>query len=119
MSLDFAAEPVTHVAVTETRDRYGNTTRTEAAPATLSALVAGRSTDESADPRSPRLIVGLTLYLLDTSVVPGVADYFVVRGWRYEVDGEAHRWADMGVEVPVKRTGTAPEPPEPDEDEES
>jgi hypothetical protein len=102
------SESVAWVSVTTSSDIYGNTTTTEAAPVTLSALVAARSAQEAFDPRAPAVIVGLTLYLLDTDVVPLASDWFTVRGERYEVDGEPHRWGSAGVEVAVKRAEVAP-----------
>jgi hypothetical protein len=101
-------ETVSWVSVTTTDLGYGNTSTTEASPVTLSALVAARSAQESFDPRAPAVIVGLTLYLLDTAIVPLASDWFTVRGERYEVDGESHAWGTAGVEVAVKRAEVAP-----------
>jgi hypothetical protein len=105
------AESVSWVSVTTATDVYGNATTTEAAPVELMALVAGRlsaATTEAFDSREPGIIVGKTLYLLDATVEPGASDWFTVRGERYEVVGEPHRWGTSGVVVSVKRADVAP-----------
>ena len=102
------AETVQWVAVTTTRDRLGNETTAEADPVDVTALVAGRSSSENVDPKSPAVIVGKTLYILDPIVEPGPSDWFTVRGERYEVDGESIRWGSSGVEVAISRTGGRP-----------
>lgn len=102
------SETVTWVAVTTTPDSLGDWTSTEAAPVSVQAMVAARSSDERADQNSPAVLTGLTLYLFDLDVVPGASDWFTVRGERYEVEGQAHRWGGMGVEVAVKRAEVQP-----------
>lgn len=97
------AEPVQWVAVTVDEDKLSNATREEAEPVELQALVAGRSSTESTSSRQPSVLTGKTLYLLDTDVEPSPDDWFRVRGERYDVVGESHRWGDMGVEVAVTR----------------
>jgi hypothetical protein len=106
-----STEIVSWVSVTTATDIYGNSTTTEAAPVELVALVAGRlsaATSESFDSREPGVIVGKTLYLLDTSVEPSASDWFTIRGERYDVIGEPHRWGDTGVVVSLKRADVAP-----------
>lgn len=105
------AEDVSWVSVTTATDIYGNAATTEAAPVTVLALVAGRlsaATSEGFDSAEPGVIVGKTLYLLDATVEPGASDWFTVRGERYEVVGEPHRWGTAGVVVSVKRADVAP-----------
>lgn len=102
------AESVSYVAVTTVDDGLGNETYTPAAAVPMSALVAGRSSIEATDPTQPSVLTGLTLYLLDTTVVPGASDWFTVRGERWDVEGQAVRWGSMGVEVAVKRAGLRP-----------
>lgn len=97
------AEDVSWVSVITDTDELGNSTTTEASPVTVSALVAARSTSENQDPRSPAVLVGKTLYLLGVAAEPGPSDWFIVRGQRYEVEGESHRWGSAGVEVAVTR----------------
>lgn len=97
------AETVQWVAVTVTEDRLSNVSREEADPVDVRALVAGRSSTESTSSRQPSVLTGKTLYLLDVDTEPSPDDWFIVRGDRYEVEGEAHRWGDMGVEVAVTR----------------
>lgn len=106
-----AAETVLWVAVTTTTDDLSNTTIDEAAPVPLTALVAARSTAEGSNPRAPGVITGKTLYLLDAVQEPSPDDWFTVRGDRYDVEGEAHRWGDMGIEVAVTRTAPVAEGP--------
>jgi hypothetical protein len=101
-------ETVSYVAVTTIDDDLGNVTPTEAAPVSVTALVAGRSNAESTDTRTPAVLVGLTLYFFNTAIVPGASDWFTVRGARYEVEGQAHRWGSMGVEVAVTRASAQP-----------
>lgn len=103
-----SAETVSWVSVTTTDLGYGNFETTEAAPVALLALVAARTSSENFDPRAPAVIVGKTLYLLDVTVEPGASDWFTVRGERYEVEGEAHRWGTKGVEVAVVRAEPNP-----------
>jgi head-tail adaptor len=103
-----AAEPVQWIAVTTTDDDLGDDTETAAEPVELMAVVAGRSSDETADNNQPGVITALTLYLRGTDVVPSASDRFIVRGRLHQVDGEAHRWGRTGVEVPIKRTGARP-----------
>lgn len=105
------AEEVLWVAVTSTEDELSNVTTVDADAVPLLALVAGRSSIEGSSSRTPGVIVGKTLYLLNTTVVPSVDDWFLVRGQRYDVEGEAHAWGDMGVEVAVTRVGPATDPP--------
>lgn len=102
------AETVQWTAVTTTDAGLGNTTTNEASAVPLLALVAGRSSSENADSRAPAVLVGLTLYLLDTSIEPGPSDWFTVRGERCEVEGQPFRWGSAGVEVAVTRTGVRP-----------
>lgn len=100
------AESVVWFATTTTEDDLGNTTPSEAPGVTLRALVAGRSSSENTGrPDQPGLLVGKTLYLLGTSAEPGPSDSFEIRGNRYDVVGEPHRWGSMGVEVSVQRAG--------------
>lgn len=102
------AETVSWVAVTTTVDELGNSTTSDAEAVEVLALVAARSSNENADSRQPAVIVGKTLYLLDSSAEPGPSDWFTIRGDRYEVEGEPHRWGSSGVEVAV--TKAAPRP---------
>ena len=106
------AEDVSWVSVTTTTDIYGNSTTTEAAPVTVRAMVAARagvrSSSENFDSQEAALIVGKTLYLIDVTVEPGASDWFTVRGERYEVEGEPHRWGQEGVVVALKRGDVAP-----------
>lgn len=102
------AETVQWIAVTTTDDGLGNETTTEADPVATLALVAALSAVEAQDSRTPAVIVGKTLYLLDPSIEPTASDAFIVRGARYEVEGEAHRWGSSGTEVSVKRTEARP-----------
>lgn len=102
------AETVQWVAVTTTRDRLGNETTTDAAPVDVQALVAARGTSENADSQAPSVLVGKTLYLLDATIEPGPSDWFTIRGQRYDVEGESHRWGSAGVEVAVTRAGDRP-----------
>ena len=102
------SDVVSHVAVTTSTDALGDVTYVEAAPVSVRAMVAGRSSAESADSRTPAVLTGLTLYIFDLAVVPGASDWFTVRGERYEVEGQAHRWGQMGVEVAVKRAEASP-----------
>lgn len=102
-------ETVTWYATTTTTDDLGNTTTTEAPGVPLMALVAGRSSSENTGRSDqPALLVGKTLYLLDGTVEPSPSDSFEVRGERYDVQGEPHRWGSMGVEVAVARAGGLP-----------
>lgn len=103
-----ATETVSWVAVTTSDDGLGNETTTEASPVSMLAFVAARSADESHDSRTPSVIVGKTLYLPSSAVEPSASDWFTIRGERYEVDGEAHRWGSAGVEVAVKRAEARP-----------
>ena len=103
-----ATETVQWIAVTTDRDRLGNETANEAAPRDVLALVAAHSSSESTDPRSPAVLVGKALYLLDATIEPGPSDQFIVRGETYEVEGEAARWGSFGVEVAIKRAGARP-----------
>lgn len=105
------AEEVLWVAVTTTVDDLQNETTTEAEPVPLLALVAGRSSVEGSNSRAPGVITGKTLYLLDITSEPSPDDWFTVRGDRYEVEGQAHRWGDMGVEVAVSWVGPATDRP--------
>jgi hypothetical protein len=70
-------------------------------------MFAARSS-EGTDSRSPAVLIGGTLYIFDLDVVPGASDYFTVRGDRYDVEGQAHRWGQMGVEVAVIRAEARP-----------
>lgn len=99
------AEEVLWVAVTTTTDDLSNEDTSEADPVPLQALVAGRSSVEGGNSRAPGVITDKTLYLLDTAVEPSPDDWFTVRGDRYDVEGQAHRWGDMGVEVAVTWVG--------------
>lgn len=108
-----AAETVSYVAVTTTTDKYGDGTATDASPVSLLALVAkdqshAQASIESYDNDAAANVVRKTLYLLDTTVEPTASDWFTVRGQRYEVDGESHRWGSKGVEVNVKRAEVKP-----------
>lgn len=96
-----STEDVSWVAVTRSSDGL-DVTYTDAAPVTLSALVALRSSSEAFE-RAPHATEGYTLYLLEVDTVPGADDWFTVRGARYEVDGNAFRWGAMGVVINVKR----------------
>lgn len=102
------AETVVWHPVTTTEDKYGDTTPTAGTPVTLTALVAARSAVENVGPNSPAVLVGEQLYLLDCDGEPGASDWFEVRGKRYEVEGEAHRWTGTEVEVAVKYVGDMP-----------
>lgn len=102
------AETVVWHPVTTEKDQYGDADGTDGTPVTLTALVAARSATESVDPNTPGVIVGKQLYLLDAPSEPGASDWFEVRGKRYEVDGEAHRWTGTEVEVAVKYAGDLP-----------
>lgn len=103
-----ASETVTWVSVTTEVDHYGDGTTTEAPPRSLSALVADRSSVEPLNPNQPATTTGKTLYLERVDIEPGASDWFTVRGKRYEVDGEPHRWGTSGVVVNVKRADVAP-----------
>lgn len=102
------AETVQWVSVTTTKNQVGDVTSIEAGPVPVLALVAARSADEPDDSDRPAVIVGKTLYLLDPAVVPGASDWFTLRGDRYEVVGDAHRWGSSGVEVAVRRAKAKP-----------
>lgn len=97
------AETVLWVSVTKTTDELSNETETAAEPVPVLAMVAGRSASESTRSDEPSVLTGKTLYLLDPTLVVSAADWFTVRGDRYEVEGEAHRWGSSGVEVAVQR----------------
>lgn len=100
------AETVTYVAVTTTRDKYGDGSDSGATGVDVRALVGTWRTlgsSESFNSNSPDSVTKLTLYLQDTTIEPAVDDWFTVRGLRYDVDGPCHRWGTMGVEVNVKR----------------
>jgi hypothetical protein len=102
-------ETVTWYATTTATDDLGNTTTSEAAGVELQALVAARSSSENTGrPDEPALLVGKTLYLLNAAIEPGPSDSFEIRGERYDVVGEPHRWGSMGVEVAVARAGGLP-----------
>jgi hypothetical protein len=102
------AETVQWIAVTVDTDELSVVTRAEADPVPVLAMVAGRSAAESSGARTPAVITGKTLYLLDIATEPSEHDAFIVRGDRYEVEGEAHRWGDQGVEVAVVRAEQQP-----------
>lgn len=99
------AETVVWHPVSNDRDDYGDGTETDATPKRLTALVAGRGETENPGSNAPGVIVGKQLYLLDAKVEPGPSDWFEVRGKRYEVEGEAHRWSGTCVEVAVRYVG--------------
>lgn len=102
-------ETVTWYSTTTTTDDLGNTTPTEADGVELQALVAARSSSENTGrPDEPALLVGKTLYLLNGTIEPSPLDSFEIRGERYDVVGEPHRWGSMGVEVSVERAGGLP-----------
>lgn len=98
------AETVTWNPATTATDDYGNVTATAGRARTLQAMFATRTDIELQDPNSPAVNLTKSLYLFDTSVVPGSSDQFVIRGETYDVVGEAHRWGSMGVEVIVQRS---------------
>ena len=102
------AETVQWVSVTSVTDELSTITRSEAAAVPVAALVAAAGSSEQTDPDRAPVVTGKTLYLLDPGVVPGASDWFTIRGERYEVVGEAHRWGSYGVEVTVKRAEARP-----------
>lgn len=102
------AETVVWHPVTTAKDDYGDGGETAATPKRLSALVAGRGEAEGAGHNAPGVIVGKQLYLLDAPGEPGPSDWFEVRGKRYDVLGEAHRWSGTCVEVAVRYVGPLP-----------
>lgn len=102
------AEAVTWVPVTTVTDALGNVVATDGTPVALEAFVGGRPSGESVDPRSPQVLIGLQLYFPRVASTPSASDWFTVRGERYEVEGQAHRWGGMGVEVAVKRAEATP-----------
>lgn len=99
------AETVVWHPVSVARGDDGEGTETDGAPKKLTALVAGRGEQENAGNSAPGVIVGKQLYLLDAKVEPGPSDWFEVRGKRYEVEGEAHRWSGTCIEVAVRYVG--------------
>lgn len=100
---------VTLVSVTEVDDGLGNITETPSSADYDAVRFAPRSSDESTDSDSPRVITAASLYRRG-EFPAGVADRILIAGqhasingtWR--VDGEVGRWAS-GVEVAIKRTG--------------
>lgn len=102
------AESVVWHPVSTTEDKYGDGTSSPGTPVILTALVAARTSAENASASRPGVIVGKQLYLLDAPAEPGASDWFEVRGARYEVDGQAHRWSGTQVEVSVKYIGDLP-----------
>ncbi|HET7666545.1 MAG TPA: hypothetical protein VFK56_10845 [Mycobacterium sp.] len=99
---------VEHIAVTSTKDKYGDTTTTKAAPVAVpGAIFAPRTSSERTDPTAPAVIVGGTLYV--KGITPSPLDQFTVDGVLYDVQGEPGHWVspftreDFGYEVAVKR----------------
>lgn len=99
---------VEHIAVTSTKDKYGDVTTTKADPVAVPrAVFAPRSSTERSDPRAPAVIVGGTLYLKNVAV--SSLDEFTIDGIPYTVEGDPGHWVspftgrDFGYEVAVKR----------------
>jgi hypothetical protein len=94
----------TVVSVETVTDPLGNETTTEVRSDVPGCLFAPRSSTERADPRSPAVITGAWLYLPADTTTPDPADYFLIDGTRYDVEGEPGVWTDRGIEVAVKHT---------------
>lgn len=102
------AETVVWTPSTTETDKYGDGTEADGRSRKLQAVVAARSSSESAGSEGPGVLVGESLYILSPRYVPGPSDRILVRGQTYEVVGEAHRWGSAGVEVAIQRTGAKP-----------
>jgi hypothetical protein len=94
--------------VSNTRDQYNDGTETDGTPVTLTALVGSRSFLENADANSAGVVMVKDVYILDATAEPGASDWFEIRGQRYEMQGQAHRWSGSQVEVIVKYVGDLP-----------
>jgi hypothetical protein len=99
---------VTLTSVTTTTDDLGNTTETTTTADYDQVRFVPRSSTESNDSRTPKVITAASLYRRgefpvdedDTITIAGQHDQ-IDGTWR--VEGQAGRWA-TGVEVAIKRT---------------
>jgi hypothetical protein len=103
-------EDITQIRVSSTSvDSYGQPVYVET-PVTIKAIVSARTGTTNFDPDAITIIDGLTLYLPSGTVV-GDDDKFIVRGKRYEIDGEAFDWRsglgswNPGVVVNLQKEG--------------
>jgi hypothetical protein len=98
---------VTLRSVTTTPDDLGNTTEETVETQWGPCAVAPRASAESTDPRSPAVIVGLTVYGPPVDI--DADDLLVIDGEAYQVDGLPGVWRspftgwEPGIEVAVKR----------------
>lgn len=84
-------ERITQIRLSSTStDSYGQPVYTETQIA-LDAIVSARVSGTNYDPDQIVLVEGITLYLPGGTDVQD-DDKFIVRGKRYEVDGEAFDW---------------------------
>lgn len=84
-------EDITQIRLSSTSvDEYGQPVFVETAT-TIKAIVSARVSGTNFDPDQIVLVTGLTVYLASGTVVED-DDKFIVRGKRYEVDGEAFDW---------------------------
>ena len=100
---------VTLVSVTETDDGLGNITEATSSAAYDEVRFAPRSSAESLNDNTPRVITGATLYRRgefpagpEDRIV--IADQHASINGTWQVEGEVGRWA-TGVECPIKRAG--------------
>ncbi len=87
-----------------TTDQYGDESTSVTEIPWGPCVVAPRSSSENADPTSPAVIVGLTVY--GPTVALNSDDTLVIDGVVYEVDGIPGVWQSPftpGMEVAVKR----------------
>ena len=99
---------VTLVSATVTTDDLGDSTEEQTTQDIPGCLFAPRASSERADPRSPAVISGATLYL-PAGIAVRPTDYFVIAvgmpfDGTWQVDGEPGYWGSAGVEVAIKRT---------------
>lgn len=106
--MDFAAgKTLTLQSVTTTDDGLGNSTESVVESLWGPCAVAPRYATESSGPRSPAVIVGLTVY--GPATVINSDDRVLIDGVLWQVDGLPGVWESPftgwapGVEVPVKR----------------
>ena len=100
---------VTLVTVAATKDRYGNTIRTETTAEYDRVRFAPRSSAERNDPHAPGVITGATLYRRgDFPVFAAdrikITDQHPLIDGSWQVEGEAGYWG-AGVEVAIGRAG--------------
>jgi hypothetical protein len=103
-------EDITQIRVSSTSvDEYGQPVYDEE-EIPLKAIVSARTGTTNFDPDAITIIDGLTLYLPPGTVIED-NDKFVVRGRRYEINGEAFDWRsglgswNPGVVVNLQKEG--------------